>query len=108
MVSTNYQCISLYILFLWHISVVIFHETTMTLVLMHKGARYSSYYCFPAFCFFNLLDQCRNNLVNVANDAILGNIENGSFRVLIYGNNSPRILNSNKMLDRTRNSASDI
>jgi len=60
--------------------------------------------CFAIFVpsWFLLLELGHDrghDLEQVADDAVVGNLENGSVRILVDGNNRPRSLHSHEVLD---------
>lgn len=55
------------------------------------------------FRLFNLFNQGRNNLEQVAHHAISRNLENGRFGILIDGHDRTRTLHANLMLDGAGN-----
>ena len=58
--------------------------------------------------FSKLFRQGRNNLEQITNNAIIGNIENRRVRILVYGNNDLGCFHAGQMLYLSGNSAGDI
>ena len=56
-----------------------------------------------AFALFDLLDQLRHNLENIADNPQIGKLEDRRLRILVDRNDRFRALHAGEMLDRARN-----
>ena len=63
---------------------------------------------FLSFCFFNFLDHHRNGFEEVADDAVVGDVEDRSFGVFVDGDDRAGVLHADDVLDRTRDAESDV
>ena len=61
-----------------------------------------------SLCSFDLLDQLRHDLEQIAHNAVVGNAKDRCAFVLVDGNDALRILHTSGVLDRAGNAQRDI
>ncbi len=74
---------------------------------MTRGLRTISF-IRSAFRLFDLVDQNRNGFEQVADDAVIGDVEDRCFRVFVDRYDRPGVFHPNDMLDRTGNAERNV